>query len=63
MVTEDTQAPTITYTITDEDSVPVLDNSIVRGEYTLRIETSELLNDFPPHQYHNICRRVSNRWR
>ena len=47
MVTEDTQAPTITYEILDEDGVPVLDNSIVRGEYTLNIETSEMLNVFP----------------
>ena len=47
MVTEDTQAPTITYTIADEDGVPVQDNSIIRGEYTLRVETSEMLNEFP----------------
>ena len=45
MVTEDTQAPTITYEILDEDVFLSLDNSIVRGEYTLNIETSEMLND------------------
>ena len=47
MVTEDTQAPMITYFIADEDGVPVLDNSLIRGEYTLRVETSEMLNEFP----------------
>ena len=47
MVTEDTQAPRITYFIADEDGVPVTDNSLVRGEYTLRIETTETLNENP----------------
>ena len=47
MVTEDTQAPQISYYIADEDGVPLSDNSLVRGEYTLRVEVSEQLNEFP----------------
>ena len=47
MVTEDTQAPEITYYISDEDGIPLSDNSLVRGEYTLRVEVSESLNEFP----------------
>ena len=47
MVTEDTQAPEITYYIADEDGIPLSDNSLVRGEYTLRVEVSESLNEFP----------------
>ena len=49
LITEDTQAPDITYEIEDENGVPVSDSSLVRGEYTLRIEVSELLavNEFP----------------
>ena len=47
MVTEDTQAPEISYYIADEDGIPISDNSLVRGEYTLRIEVSEMLNEFP----------------
>jgi len=46
-VTEDTQAPRISYYIADEDGIPVTDNSLVRGEYTLRIETTETLNENP----------------
>ena len=46
-VTEDTQAPRISYFIADEDGVPITDNSLVRGEYTLRIETTETLNENP----------------
>ena len=37
MVTEDTQAPEISYYIADEDGIPISDNSLVRGEYTLRL--------------------------
>jgi len=47
MVTEDTQAPTITYFIADENGVALQDNSLVRGEYTLRIQVSETLEEFP----------------
>ena len=47
MITEDTQAPTMSYSIEDEDGVPLTDSSLVRGEYTLRIEVSETLNEFP----------------
>ena len=47
MVTEDTQAPEISYYIADEDGVPVTDSALVDGDYTLWIETSELLNEFP----------------
>ena len=47
MVTEDTQAPMISYYIENEDGVPVADTSLVRGEYTLRIETSEILKENP----------------
>ena len=41
MITEDTQAPLVTYYIADEDGVPITDTALVRGEYTLRIEVSE----------------------
>ena len=47
VVTEDTMAPTITYTIHDEDNVPIIGNSLVRGEYTLKIEVSESLLEAP----------------
>ena len=47
MVTEDTQAPIISYYITDEDGVPLSSTALVRGEYTLRIEVSEILDEFP----------------
>ena len=47
MVTEDTQPPMISYYIEDEDGVPVADTALVRGEYTLRIEVSETLDEFP----------------
>ncbi len=46
-VTEDTQAPDVTYEVRDEDGVPVETSSLVRGEYTLRIEVSEQLYAFP----------------
>ena len=47
MITEDTQAPLVTYYIADENGVPITDTALVRGEYTLRIEVSETLNEFP----------------
>ena len=47
MVTEDTQPPMISYYVEDEDGVPVADTALVRGEYTLRIEVSETLDEFP----------------
>ena len=47
MITEDTQAPLISYYIADENGVPLTDPALVRGEYTLRIEVSETLNEFP----------------
>ena len=49
-VKEDTKAPTITYSINDDDNVPVTQQSLIKGDYTLRIEVSELLNpddEFP----------------
>ena len=47
LVSEDTTAPSITYTIHDEDNVPVTGNSLVRGDYTLRIEVSETTDEEP----------------
>ena len=46
-VTEDTQAPLVQYTINDESNIPVVQSSLVRGEYTLRIEVSETLVEEP----------------
>lgn len=47
VVTEDTKAPTITYSIHDENNVPIVGKSLVRGEYTLKIEVSESLLEAP----------------
>ena len=46
-VTEDTQPAQITYTIVDEDNVPVTQSALVRGDYTLKVEVSESLEEFP----------------
>ena len=47
IVSEDTKAPSITYAIHDENNIPVEQTSLIRGEYTLRIEVSETLEEFP----------------
>ena len=46
-VTEDTQPAQITYTVVDEDNVPVTQSALVRGDYTLKVEVSESLEEFP----------------
>ena len=46
-ISEDTKVPGITYAIHDESNVPVIGSSLIRGEYTLRIEVSEVLEEFP----------------
>ena len=47
LVSEDTMPPSITYAIHDEDNVPITGTSLVRGDYTLRIEVSETLDEEP----------------
>ena len=46
-ISEDTKVPEVTYAIHDENNLPVTESSLVRGEYTLRIEVSETLDEFP----------------
>ncbi len=47
LISEDTKAPSIEYSINDENNVPIQENSLVKGDYTLRIEVSETLDEFP----------------
>ena len=46
-ISEDTKVPEVTYAIHDESNVPVTGSSLIRGEYTLRVEVSEVLDEFP----------------
>jgi len=46
-ISEDTKAPGITYAIHDENNIPITESSLIRGDYTLRIELSEMLDEFP----------------
>ena len=47
MVSEDTQPPQISYEIVDENNVPLSQDSLVSGDYKLKIEVSETLSEEP----------------
>ena len=46
-ISEDTKAPGVSYAIHDENNIPLVGTSLIRGDYTLRIELSEMLDEFP----------------
>ena len=47
LVSEDTQPPQIEFTIVDDENVPISQDSLVSGDYKLRIEVSETLSTEP----------------
>ncbi|MDP6869495.1 MAG: hypothetical protein QGI21_01825 [Candidatus Poseidoniaceae archaeon] len=46
-IREDTLAPSVTWEVRNEESVPIAASSLVRGDYTIRAEVSEQLFSFP----------------